>query len=160
MEAVLTNNIKVFNTRNKYKERAFYYLTMDAELLTLFYITIKDIKQINSNKTAVLLNRTNTKYLKDGLKEKETLLNEKTKETILKVEIDNKFKISRETASVDLLEENTIYYIKYIKQVKQEKRTIYIMYLLEENRDAIYLKQYENDPPEYKAFKSNYYVEE
>ena len=34
------------------------------------------------------------------------------------------------------------------------------MYLLEENREAIYLKPYENEPPEYKAFKSNYYVEE
>ena len=64
MEAVLTNNINLFNTRNKHNERAFYYLTMDAELLTLFYITIKDIKQINDHKTAVLLNRTNTKYLK------------------------------------------------------------------------------------------------
>jgi len=34
------------------------------------------------------------------------------------------------------------------------------MYLLDENRAPIYIKQYENDPPEFKAFKSNYFIEE
>ena len=32
--------------------------------------------------------------------------------------------------------------------------------MLDENRDPIYLKQYPNEPPEYKPFKSNYYIEQ
>ena len=69
MEAVLKqNNYDIFNTRNKYNERAFYYLTKDAELITLFYTTIKEIKRINDNKTAVLNNRTNTDHLNEDTK--------------------------------------------------------------------------------------------
>ena len=32
--------------------------------------------------------------------------------------------------------------------------------MLDENKNPIYLKQYENEPPESKTFKSNYYVEQ
>ena len=160
MEVVLKNNYDMFNTRNKYNERAFYYLTKDAELITLFYITIKEIKRINDNKTAILHNRTNTKYLKEDTKENEKKLIERTNNTILKVEQDNNYKVSRDTDNIDKLEEGKIYYIKNIKQINQAQRTIYILYLLNENREPIYLKQYPNEPPEYKPFKSNYYVEQ
>jgi len=160
IEAVLKTNYNVFNTRNKHNERAFYYLTEETQLITIFYITIKEIKPINDNKTAILINRTNSKYIKEETKEKEQQIKEQAQETILNVETDNKFKVSRDIESADTLEEGKIYYIKYIKQVKQTQRTIYILYLLDENRAPIYLKQYENDPPEFKAFKSNYFIEE
>ena len=160
IEAILKNNYKIFNTRNKHNERAFYYLTEETELITIFYITIKEIKPINDNRTAILINKTNSKYIKEETKDKEEQLKQQAQDTILKVEIDNKFKVSRDIESIDILEEGKIYYIKYLKQVKQAQRTIYIMYLLDENRTPIYLKQYENDPPEFKAFKSNYFVEE
>jgi hypothetical protein len=34
------------------------------------------------------------------------------------------------------------------------------MYLLDRDRKPIYLKQHQNEPPELKAFKSNYYIEQ
>lgn len=71
MEVVLKDNYELFNTRNKRNERAFYYLTHEAEILTIFNTTIKDIKNIHENKTAILINRTNTQYLKEGVKEDE-----------------------------------------------------------------------------------------
>ena len=61
---------------------------------------------------------------------------------------------------MDVLEEGKIYYIKNIKQINQEKRTVYILNLLDESRDPIYLTQYQNEAPEFKPFKSNYYVEQ
>lgn len=160
MEAVLKDNYDIFNTRNKHKERAYYYLTNNAELITLFYITIKDIKRINDNKTAILNNRTNTAYLKEDTKKEELKLIERSNNTILKVEKDNNYKIRRDTANLDVLEEGKIYYIKNIKQINQGQKTTYILNLLDENREPIYLTQYPNEPPEYKPFKSNYYLEQ
>lgn len=61
---------------------------------------------------------------------------------------------------MDNLEEGKIYYIRYIKQVKQTQRTVYILHLLDEMQQPIYLKQYEGESPEFKPFKSNYYIEQ
>ena len=160
IEAILKNNYNVFNTRNKREERAFYYLTHDITLITLFYITIKDIKYINNNKTAILTNKANYKHLKEDTKEEERQLIEQTKNTILKVERCDGLKISRDIESIDALEENQIYYIKDIKQVKQAQRTIYIIHLLNEDKTPIYLTQDPNEPPEFKAFKSNFWLEQ
>ena len=160
IEAILKNNYNIFNTRNRQGERAYYYLTQGAELITLLYITIKDIKRIHDNKTAILIIKANYKYLKEDTKEEERELIEQTQNTILKVEINDILKITRDIESVDLLEEDNIYFIKHIKKVKQATRIIYIMYLLDRDRKPIYLKQHQNEPPELKAFKSNYYIEQ
>jgi len=160
IEAILKNNYNIFSTRNKQGERAYYYLTQGAELITLLYITIKDIKRIHDNKTAILIIKANYKYLKEDTKEEERELIEQTQNTILKVEINDILKITRDIESVDLLEEDNIYFIKHIKKVKQATRIIYIMYLLDRDRKPIYLKQHQNEPPELKAFKSNYYIEQ
>ena len=102
MEAVLNNKYDIFNTRNKYNERAFYDLTKDAELITLFYTTIKEIKIINDNKTATLNNRTNTDHLNEDTKGESRQLIERTNNTFLNVYIDKNHKVSRDTANLDV----------------------------------------------------------
>ena len=158
IETILKNNYNVFNTRNKQGERAFYYITHETELITLIYTTIKDIARKNDNKYAVLNNKANYKHLKEDTKEEERQLIEETKQTILKAERCDGFKITRDIESADALEENKIYYIKHIKQVKQAQRTIYIIYLFNEDKTPIYLNP--NDPPDLKPYKSNYYIEQ
>ena len=61
---------------------------------------------------------------------------------------------------MDHLEENKIYVIKYTRKMEQANESVYILHLLDENEDPIYLSQYANEVLRYKEFKSNYYVEE
>ena len=158
IEVILKNNYKVFNTRKKQGELAFYYITRETELITMITTTIKEIACKNRNYYAVLNNKANYIYLQEDTKEEERRLIEETKQTILKAERCDGFKITRDIESADMLEENKIYYIKHIKQIKQKERTTYIIYLLNENKTPIYLNQ--NDPPELKPYKSNYYIEQ
>ena len=69
VEVILKNNYNVLNTRSKQGERAFYYITNETELITLMYITIKDIAKKNDNKYAVLNNTANYKHLKEDTHE-------------------------------------------------------------------------------------------
>ena len=100
----------MFNTRKKQGERAFYYITHDTELITLIYTTIKEVASKNDNTYAVLYNKANYKHVKEDTQEEERQLLEETRQTILKAERCDGFKITRDIESADALEENKMLY--------------------------------------------------
>jgi hypothetical protein len=158
LERVLENNYEVFNIRTKEWERAFYYLTHDLELIPSFYITVKEIKYTESkNKYALLDIKSNYKYLKESLKQEEQKTIKDAIISRLEIHVFYEDSVSRSIESVDVLEGDKLYYIKVIKKVTQKARNIYILYLLDGDKNPIYQNEGEQ---EYKPYKSNYYVEQ